>query len=130
MTIPLFPPDRRGPLSHICHAHGCDEPVPPAIFMCRPHWFSLRKPMRDAVWREYRRGQEIDKRPSARYLAVQQRAIAEVAFKPNDEKAACDAAPYIVKSEYWRVRAIAAGAGDPLDGLVPHDPLPSVPEAP
>lgn len=98
--------------------------------MCRKHWLSLRSPMRDAIWREYRRGQEVDKRPSARYLAVQQRAIGEIAFKPYDEQAALDAAQYLVKSEYWRARAIAAGHGDPLEGLVTTPPLTYVPEEP
>lgn len=62
--------------THTCHAHACTRAVPPRMFMCRAHWFSLRKPIRDAIWNEYRSGQEIDKRPSLRYLAVQQRAIA------------------------------------------------------
>jgi hypothetical protein len=37
---------------------------------CREHWFKLPKSLRDQVWKEYRPGQEIDKRPSMRYLAV------------------------------------------------------------
>ena len=129
MTVPLFPPEPRDP-PHGCHAHGCDTPVPPFMFACRKHWYSLRAPMRDAIWHEYRRGQEVDKRPSARYLAVQQRAIGEIAFKPNDEQAALDAAPYLIKSEYWRSRAISAGHGDPLEGLVTTPPLTYVPEEP
>ena len=128
MTLPLFPPERRKP-SHTCHAHDCGAPVPPAMFACRKHWYSLRAPMRDAIWREYRRGQEVDKRPSARYLAVQQRTIGEVAFKPNDEQAAIDAAPYLLKSEYWRARAISAGHGDPLEGLAPPCQLTYTPES-
>jgi len=129
MTLPLFKSEGRRP-THTCHAHGCGTPVPPAMFMCRSHWYALRAPMRAAVWREYRRGQEVDKRPSARYLAVQQRAVGEVAFKPNDEQAAKDAAPYLIKSEYWRTRAISAGAGDPLEGLAAPCLLTYRPEAP
>jgi hypothetical protein len=53
---------------HTCHAHGCEVRVPPKMFMCKRHWFSLRKPMRDAIWREYRPGQEDDKRASTRYM--------------------------------------------------------------
>lgn len=109
-------------MSHSCHAHGCDKPVPPRMFMCPRHWYSLRKPMRDAIWREYRPGQENDKRPSLRYLVVQKRAVAEVAFKPNDEAAAVAAGPYLFDCEVLRARCIADGLGDPLDGLAPLNP--------
>jgi hypothetical protein len=86
--------------------------------------------MRDAVWREYRRGQEVDKRPSVRYLAVQQRAIGEVVFRANDERAAREAAPYLIKSEYYRSRAISAGDGDPLEWLASPCQLVYSPESP
>lgn len=99
---------------HACHAHGCEVQVPPAMFMCKEHWYALPKRLRDAVWREYRPGQENDKQPSLRYLAVQQRAIAELVFKPNDEAAAALAAPYLVRSHKYRMQAKAAGLGDPL----------------
>lgn len=104
-------------MSHRCHAHGCNAPVPPAMFMCRPHWFALRKPLRDAIWNEYRRGQERSKTPSARYMAVQRRAVGELAFRPNDEAAALVAANYLKASEEWRARAMRLGQGDPLEGL-------------
>ena len=39
-------------MSHVCHAHRCNVAVPPRMFMCRAHWASLRKPMRDAIRRE------------------------------------------------------------------------------
>jgi len=94
------------------------------MFMCRSHWFSLRKQMRDAIWKEYRPGQEDDKRPSPRYMAVQRRAVAEVAFKPNDEKAAADAAPYALDAMRWRQVAIDAGLGDPLAGLAKEETMP------
>jgi hypothetical protein len=84
------------------------------MFACKPHWFALSKRLRDAIWREYRPGQENDKRPSARYMAVQRRAVGELAFRPHDEQAARDAAPYMLESEAWRRLAIDAGEGDPL----------------
>lgn len=87
------------------------------MLACRSHWYSLRKELRDAVYREYRRGQERDKRPSLRYLCVQQRAVAEMAFKPHDEQAARDAAPYLLNSELIRRRCIDMDLGDPLAGL-------------
>lgn len=37
---------------------------------CKEHWFKLPKTLRDAIWREYRPGQEKDGTPSDRYLVV------------------------------------------------------------
>lgn len=91
--------------------------IPARLFCCPPHWRKLSEPMKAAIWREYREGQERRKDPTARYLCVQQRAIAELAFKPNDEQAAQLAAHYMVNSEKWRQAAISAGAGDPLQGV-------------
>lgn len=105
-------------MSHHCHAHGCNKKVPPAMFACKSHWYALRKPMRDAIWREYRNGQEIDKKPSYRYMAVQRLAVAELAFKPHDEEAARIAAGYLAEAERWRFAAIYDGQGDPLAGLM------------
>lgn len=111
---------------HTCHAHGCTTSVPPKMFMCKRHWSALPKKMQRAIWREYRPGQERDKKPTARYLAVQQLAIAAVAFRPNDETAAADAAPYIARAMVFQKAAIDAGDGDPLEGLLPEgvEPLP------
>lgn len=101
-------------MSHRCHAIGCEREVPPAMFACRTHWYTLPKWMRDAILREYRPGQEIDKNPSARYVAVASRAVAMMAFKPHDEEAARATAPYILRSEEYRRLAIEHGDGDPL----------------
>lgn len=106
-------------MGHTCHAHGCDRRVPPSMFACRPHWFALPRPVRDAVWREYRPGQEDDKRPSPRYMAVQRLAVMHTAFKPNDEAAAHVCAQYLYEAMVWQSKAIAAGFGDPLEGLIP-----------
>lgn len=103
--------------AHHCHAHGCNRAVPPRMFMCRAHWYALRPVIRHAIWREYVPGQENTKTPTLRYLAVQQRAIAELVFKAHDEEAARTAAEYIAKSEHYRQRSIDAGLGDPLEGI-------------
>lgn len=66
---------------HHCHARGCTIAVPPAMFMCKRHWFMLPKPMRDAIWQTYRKGQEIDKSPSAAYLDNARAAILWLAEK-------------------------------------------------
>lgn len=105
-------------MNHSCHAHGCLKLVPARLFVCPSHWRKLSAPLRRAIWTEYREGQEVKKNPTARYLCVQQRAIAELAFKPNDEQAAQIAAHYLGESEKWRQAAIETGAGDPLRGVV------------
>lgn len=109
--------------AHTCHAHGCGIVIPPRLFMCRQHWYSLSRRLQTAIWREYRSGQERDKKPSLRYLAVAQRAIGELAFLPDDEQAAAAAAPYLLRAEVFRNRAIGAGGGDPLPWLPRHSDL-------
>lgn len=106
--------------AHTCHAHGCTRRVPPSMWGCRAHWFSLPKPIRDAVWREYRPGQESDKRPSFRYMAVQRLAVAHTAFKPNDPEAARICAGYMREAIAFQQAAIEKGLGDPLAGLLPE----------
>lgn len=110
-------------IRHTCHAHGCEVVVPPKMFMCKRHWFGLRAKTRAAISREYVQGQERRKDPTLRYLAVQQYAIGESAFKPNDEAAALVFAGYLQKALVWQAEAIAAGDGDPLEGLVPVEPV-------
>lgn len=53
---------------HTCHWPGCKQQVPPARWGCRDHWYRLPKALRDRIWRSYRPGQEVDKRPSQDYL--------------------------------------------------------------
>ena len=55
------PPRPRPASRHTCHATGCRTTVPPKMFACRRHWFTLPKALRDAIWRTYRPGQEISK---------------------------------------------------------------------
>jgi hypothetical protein len=102
---------------HLCHAHGCKIEIAPRLLMCPRHWFALPGKLRAAIWREYRPGQERDKGPSLRYMAVQRRAIGTLVFRPHDEEAARLAAPYLLEAEAFRQAAIEAGQGDPLEGL-------------
>jgi hypothetical protein len=62
-------------MAHECHRQGCHTRVPPKMFMCRPDWFSLPKPMQAAIWATYRPGQEITKDPSSEYLEAARAAI-------------------------------------------------------
>lgn len=56
-------------IEHICHARGCEEVVPPRMFMCRKHWYMLTSGMRDKIWLYYAPGQERRKDPSPEYVA-------------------------------------------------------------
>lgn len=107
---------------HNCHAHGCEREVPPSKFACPAHWHALPGKVRAAILREYRRGQERRKDPSKRYMAVQQYAVATLAFCPNNEGAARRSAPYAMASEWWRRLAIDDGQGDPLADVVAWAP--------
>lgn len=104
---------------HTCHAPHCVRQVPPHLFACREHWYALPKKIRDAIWRVYVPGQERRKDPSPSYMAVQRLACAHLAFKPHDEAAALECAQLLLEARVWRDSAIAAGAGDPLVGLLP-----------
>lgn len=104
-------------MSHTCHAEGCKRPVPPRLFVCRMHWGKLSEPLKVAIWREYRPGQERDKQPSLRYLAVQTLARGELAFVPHDEAAAHLSANLFAAARVLREQAVAAGLGDPFEPI-------------
>jgi hypothetical protein len=80
MTQGKLFPELRDPV-HLCHAIGCNVPVPPKMLMCKPHWYMVPPELRAAVWREYRKGQEIRKDPTRAYLVVMRQAIEAVAEK-------------------------------------------------
>lgn len=73
------------PIAHLCHARSCPVPVPPRMLMCKAHWFALPHHVRRNIWRLYRPGQEIDKRPSKEYLDAMNAAIDWLANKENAE---------------------------------------------
>ena len=68
-------------MSHYCHAENCTKEVPPRLLMCYRHWKMVPLALQRAVWRHYRPGQEIDKRPTREYLDVMKKAIQAVAEK-------------------------------------------------
>lgn len=43
-------------MSHRCPANGCTRNVSPAMLMCRPHWYMVPRPLRDAVWSAWDNG--------------------------------------------------------------------------
>lgn len=66
---------------HVCHATGCETPVPPVMLMCRKHWYMVPAKLQRAVWDHYRHGQEIRKDPSPEYLVAMRNAIEAVERK-------------------------------------------------
>jgi hypothetical protein len=54
--------------SHHCHWPGCKVQVPPALWGCKRHWFTLPMSLRNKIWATYRAGQEINGDTSAAYL--------------------------------------------------------------
>lgn len=62
-------------MTHHCHVPGCKKAVPPNLLMCLRHWSSVPKHLQNRVWKTYRRGQEVDKNPSAEYVAAAKAAI-------------------------------------------------------
>ena len=55
---------------HHCHWPGCERQVPPAMWGCRPHWYSLPADLRRGIWRSYVPGQEATGRPTTAYVAA------------------------------------------------------------
>lgn len=74
-----------------CAATGCFRQVEPGMLMCKSHWFTLPKPLRDEVWRTWRAclrnwSGKIDRdeqlRRSANYREAVRTAIAYLEVVP------------------------------------------------
>lgn len=65
-------------MTHTCHLPGCERPVPPKLLFCKPHWQMVPEHLQRAVYRHYRPGQEVDKRPTRAYLEAALAAIEAV----------------------------------------------------
>lgn len=68
-------------MAHICHATGCAVPVPPEMFMCKRHWFSLPRSMRAAIWNTYRPGQCDDWGITHEYAEAARAAVRFIAAR-------------------------------------------------
>jgi hypothetical protein len=55
---------------HTCHWLGCEKKVPPALWGCKKHWYTLPIALRQKVWETFEPGQEISKDPSMKYFEV------------------------------------------------------------
>lgn len=61
---------KKGTGNHKCHWPGCNRFVPPAMWGCSEHWYTLPKLLRLKIWNAYQTGQEISKRPSPEYVRI------------------------------------------------------------
>ena len=68
-------------MNHSCHAKKCKKYVPPKLLMCPQHWKKVPRELQLDVWKHYRIGQEVDKKPTREYLAAARAAINAVAEK-------------------------------------------------
>lgn len=68
-------------MAHHCHAACCTAKVPPAMLMCRKHWFMVPKAVRDRVWATYRDGQCDDWRITHAYAEAARSAVRSVAVR-------------------------------------------------
>ncbi len=68
-------------MAHTCHAIGCKAVVPPEMFMCKKHWFTVPQALRNRIWATYRHGQCDDWQPSAAYCDAAKAAVIAVAEK-------------------------------------------------
>lgn len=98
---------------HHCHAEGCPVAVPPAMLMCLKHWRMVPATIKRRIGQTYRKGQEVDKRPSAAYMAAQNLARAAVARKEGRAEVA-DRLEATAK--VWDERARQSAGGDATPG--------------
>lgn len=65
---------------HTCHARECKVACPPTYLMCGRHWRMVPATIQREVWKHYREGQCVDKRPSAEWHRAADAAIGAVAL--------------------------------------------------
>ena len=70
-------------MSHHCHATDCTIEIPPEMFMCRKHWFSLPRILRIKIWQTYRPGQCDDWNISHEYAKAARECVIYIANKEN-----------------------------------------------
>lgn len=62
--------------------HRAGHTVPPAMWGCKKHWFTLPALLRAKIWRAYKPGQEINMTPSDDYLKVAREVQAWIEARP------------------------------------------------
>ena len=71
-------------LAHECPANGCPQHVRIGMLMCRPHWYMVPRPLRDAVWAAWDDGYGAETPEHRQAIHAAIRAV-------NDKLAARDA---------------------------------------
>lgn len=59
--------------------------------MCFKHWRMVPKPVQDLIWKHYRKGQELDKRPSLSYICTAFVSVSTVALQEGQPLPSMDA---------------------------------------
>lgn len=72
-------------MAHHCHATSCNVEVLPEMFMCKKHWFSLPRILRNKIWATYRDGQCDDMNPSKEYCIVARECVIHIAMREGIE---------------------------------------------
>lgn len=103
-TVPVDGPSDGRVSGHTCHVRRCG--VPPSMLMCLEHWRTLPPDLKAAVWRHYRRGQELE-----RLVALFEAAAGDGRDKERDVSPA-SLPPLNRQGPYHTMREIVAdGAG-------------------
>lgn len=65
------------PATHRCYAPGCDQQVGMRLLMCKPHWYAVPKPLRDAIWDTYNQGRGVRSEAYRQNVREAQRVLGE-----------------------------------------------------
>ena len=73
-------------MSHTCHWPGCKTEVPPAMWGCKRHWFTIPPHLRNKIWATYVPGQEITKLPSKAYVEAAKEVQAWIEARTQEKR--------------------------------------------
>lgn len=93
--------------AHTCHVGYCAVKVPPAMLMCRRHWFSVPQALQRAVWAEYRKGLREGTHPTYAWHAAADDALA-AAVKAERGESDPLVKWYADAAARWRARTAGA----------------------
>ena len=75
ISVPAEDMIPRPAIIHCCPMPGCGRPIKAKFVLCADHWHTFPKEIQTRVWRHFRRGQDLDDKPSREYIAAAQAAI-------------------------------------------------------
>ncbi len=69
-------------MTHKCPKDGCGIDMPTHLLACRPHWYSIPRPVRDEInyaWKQFQKAERDDlgvlRLAQKRYVAARKAAI-------------------------------------------------------